>query len=281
MNGHKEMNVETTGGADATFSSGYVSYWKRRVAEPTDGTRVADAEIAGHFIEQMDIQPAHRVLDMGCGFGRLFPVLSLYSPNIIGIDVSRAMIEDAASRHSYACLVQASAEETRLPGEFMDRIVCWATFDVMEQEAALIELNRILKTNGLLLITGKNRRYRMDDEKAFIAERNARLKNFPNHFTDVASLFNLCPGYGFQVEKGYAFERRGDFGEKRSADISNGPRGEFYEFLLVLRKTGISGPTALPFCHEFSDTARQIAESRGSAESLDSFFAWHKATHES
>ena len=231
------------------FDNGYTDYWKSRVRTSMDGSRVADEDIAASFIAELAIRPDDRVLDLGCGFGRLFPVLNRYTSRVIGVDVSPSML-DEASRYPYACLVNASGEETRLPTEYIHHAVCWASFDVMEQELALKELNRILRTNGLLLITGKNWRYHLDDECAFVAERNAKLKNFPNHFTDIASLFRNCGDYGFRIWKGYAFERRGDFGKGLLQDISAGPIDRFYEYLLVMRKTGC--PSAIfQFSHEY------------------------------
>ena len=73
----------------------------------------------------------------------------------------------------------------------------------MEQEKALREQNRILKNGGALLITGKNKDYEADDEKAFTAETNAASKGFPNHFTDVYGLMRDIGALGYEVLEGY------------------------------------------------------------------------------
>lgn len=260
-----------------TFDASYVAYWKERVATLPDGSKVADLEILDFYISRLGIAPGDRVLDLGCGFGRLFPVLSRYTPFVIGMDLSREMIEEAA-RFPYLCLVQGQMEDTRLAGGTIDHIVSWATFDVVEQEQGLLEANRVLKPEGTLLVTGKNLSYRPDDQVAFVAERNAKLKDFPNHFTDVPAL--LAGGareFGFEVREAYGFCRRGDMGENRYLDLGSADFGACYEFLLILSKCGAPSQRPPQIAREFSLTAAAMAGARGFGADVRAFFAWDKS----
>jgi len=264
----------------AAFDGNYVTYWKERVAEATDGSKVANEKIFDDYLHLLEISPRHKVLDLGCGYGRLYTSLARYTPHVIGIDISRAMLEEAV-QFPYDCLIEAQAEATCLPGCFVDRIVIWGTFDVTDQEVVLQEANRILKIGGKLLITGKNCRYPIDDRPAFVAERNAKLKNFPNHFTDVMQLCRGLHMYGFQFEAGYGFKKRGDFGNNTSFALPGDGSGVYYEYLLVLSKIGTcSLDNPIAFARDFSITAEDLAIREGFAGEIRSFLNWHKELHD-
>ncbi len=263
-----------TGPGNPYFDEQYVDYWKARVETASDRTRVpGEASLLG-VLPHFPVDPDQRLLDLGCGFGRFFPILSRLTPLLTGMDLSPEMLDQAA-RFGYACLVEGRVERTGLPEAFMDRIVCWATFEAADQERGLVELHRILKPGGLLLLTGKNQDYREDDSAAFIAERNARLKAFPNHFTDVAALLQDPAQYGFSVRHARGFERRGDFGEDRSFDLAGAGPVAFYEFLLILRKEGARGPTPPALASPFSAVSRRRARVQGFGEDVSAFFQWH------
>jgi ubiquinone/menaquinone biosynthesis C-methylase UbiE len=135
-------------------------------------------EIFEFYLEKMGIRPGDKVLDIGCGFGRFFPILFKRKCEIYGIDISTAAIEQAKKEYANLCntLKVAKAEHLPFKGNFFDKIICWAVFDALLQREALLEINRVLKVGGIALITGKNDNYHDDDNKALIAEINARKK---------------------------------------------------------------------------------------------------------
>lgn len=247
---------------DKYFNNNYVSYWKERVDNLMDGSKVADENISDFYIRQLNILEDDKILDLGCGFGRLYKTISKYSQRIVGIDISHDMLV-AASKFPYDCLFEASAEKTLAADNSFDHIVIWFAYDALNQEKSLVEFNRILKNGGRILLTGKNYSYDPVDELAFIAERNAKLKDFPNHFTDVLALRNSIEMYGFKINKAYAFQRRGDLGENKYIDISDRDLDPFYEFVLILEKTGRPVNDAPFFAHEFSKVAEMYSKTAG------------------
>lgn len=263
-----------TGPGGPPFGGHYVDYWKARVETAPDQTRVPGAASLLAVLPHFPVDPGHRLLDLGCGFGRFFPILSRLTPLLTGMDLAPGMLNQASGL-GYACLVEGRVERTGLPDGFMDRIVCWATFDAADQEQGLVELHRVLRPGGLLLLTGKNQDYREDDAAAFLAERNARLKAFPNHFTDVPALLQDPAPFGFSVDHARGFERRGDFGEDRAFDLAARGPGPFYEFLLVLRKEGPGAPARPALASPFSAVARRRAREQGFGEDVPAFFQWH------
>jgi ubiquinone/menaquinone biosynthesis C-methylase UbiE len=242
-----------------TFDENYNKYWKNRVTTASDGTKIADDEVIDSVINDLDIIRSDKVLDLGCGYGRLFPILKKYSDKIYGIDIDMSMVNDATV-FDYCSLHATPAEDTRFPNDYFDKIVVFGVFDVLEQERCLIELNRILKQGGKCLITGKNINYYPDDEKALIAERNARIKNFPNHFTDVRKLLNNIGEFGFSCNKLTTFRRRGDSGNNNKNLITNiNEDFVFYEYCMILQKEKLIVDTVnICFASRISNTAKEL-----------------------
>jgi hypothetical protein len=129
----------------------------------------------------------------------------------------------------------------------------------------LAESNRVLKIDGKILITGKIDNYFKDDKNAFIAEKNAFLKSFPNHFVDMELLLNNIDELGFLLEKLFIFPRRGDFGKIEYIEINlpfeniNG-----YEYLMVLKKVkSIQRSSYRTLDNPHSKTSQLIANENG------------------
>ena len=124
-------------------------------------------------------------------------------------------------------------ESTRFQAGRFTRVICFGVLDALYQKEALIEMNRILASRGRVLITGKNDLYFDDDEKALVAQRNARAKGHPSYFTDVPALLQNIHRFGFTVVARRFFPRRGD----TSLNRFTGEKPErFYEYALILEK---------------------------------------------
>lgn len=259
------------------FNKEYIEYWGKRATNSGDGYKVPSEDAQNIFIDELNISPQDLILDLGCGYGRLYPTLSKLTQNIVGVDVDEVIIKKA-SVHPYSDLLKGSAEKTFFPPCYFEKIISWATYDAVEQDKALIEENRILKKNGLLLITGKNKDYHNNDHEAFIAERNAKLKNFPNHFTDVYKLIENAGLFGYRVIKSYGFPRRGDFGNLKYFNLLEENK-KFYEFLMILQKIDEPKVNDYNICYEYSDTAIALSKDNN-FENPKLFFQWHKENNQ-
>ncbi len=259
---------------NSIFTGKYLDYWKKRVSEATDGTKVAGSQIQEHFVKLLDIKPKENVLDLGCSYGRLCNLLKQYTKNVFGLDVAYKVI-DAAMQEPYVVTLKGKAESTPFPANFFHKVIAWAVYDAVDQEKALHEAFRILKPQGKLLFTGKNIDYYPDDRLAFMAERNARLKKFPNHFTDVYLLLDHLECLGFRLCHAFAFSRRGDFGENKHINILSHKPKKFYEYLLIVERLSEKKPCpdAVSICAAQSLTVEKIAKSKGFNKVIDFFEA--------
>jgi SAM-dependent methyltransferase len=94
-----------------------------------------------------------RVLDVGCGTGRLAGELAKLGAKVWGVDPSPEMLAEArASVGSKVGLRRASAEALPFRDGWFDRAVMRLVVHLVDRSGALPELARVLTSGGLALI---------------------------------------------------------------------------------------------------------------------------------
>jgi SAM-dependent methyltransferase len=253
----------------SNFDKEYMNYWEQAVQKSVDGTVIAGPQVCAEYVRLLHLIEGQKVLDMGCSFGRLFPVLREKTSQVFGMDLDLDVINQAAKK-PYSSVVLGKAEKTPFASEFFDAVMAWAVFDAVDQKKAYVEINRILKPGGRLLATGKNARYPQDDTLGFVAERNAFVKGYPNHFTDLKLLSESVQLWGFECEQVFLFEKRGDLGLNKVKE--NGAKDFVgYEYIVVLKKArAVASDEGCPeITFPFSFTADEKAKAKGFPETKD------------
>jgi len=116
---------------------------------------VRDAAILGYVPEK-----AQRVLDIGCGYGDLMLPFAKANVEVIGTELSQVMLDTARTNlKEYSSCRFALAPAEALP--FGDNSLdCVLLADVIEHlvdpQLCVIEVNRVLKPGGRLIITTPN-----------------------------------------------------------------------------------------------------------------------------
>jgi len=92
-------------------------------------------------------------LDIGCGTGEFTKKVSKRIDNVLGIDISPVMIEEAKIRHP-ARNIQYMVKDFDELDEHVkyDCIVSIATFHHLNMETTLPKINRLLNENGVLIV---------------------------------------------------------------------------------------------------------------------------------
>jgi SAM-dependent methyltransferase len=125
------------------------------------------------------VEPASRILDYGCGYGRALSILKANGfTNLIGVDPAPAMIAAARERCPGATFeVLDDFRHTPLASASIDAVLLFAVLTCVPtnegQSAIIAEITRVLRPGGILYISdmflqtdARNlERYRCDDEK--------------------------------------------------------------------------------------------------------------------
>lgn len=248
--------------SDLTFNSEYTKYWEKSVEKSIDGTLVPGKHEVLHFMRKFSMTSFHKVLDLGCSFGRMYELLNSFSGCIYGVDPDLYAI-NRAKKYKYELLKVGHAESIPFESDIFDFVFCWAAFDVIPHDLGLKEINRVLKLNGTTLITGKNHEYHESDALALIAEKNAHAKGFPNKFTDLFALIENASNFGFKIKNLIIFPKRGNFGELNYIEID--PTSfltnpiKCYEYLMILEKIGsFTNMPVTALDHSISKTALNL-----------------------
>ena len=141
--------------ADMYENVEYHDFWKGDDREHLD-------RLEQVLVRQMLKLPARRVVDIGCGFGRLACVYMDHARDVVMVDSSWSQLMQARETTAGKCTYIAS-NATRLPfrpGSF-DRALMIRVFHHIPKEQAencLAQLERVLCIDGQLLFTYSNKR---------------------------------------------------------------------------------------------------------------------------
>ena len=110
---------------------------------------------ARHFCE------GAQVLDAACGEGYGAALLSASASSVVGVDISAEAIDHASQRYAkHPNLNFKQADVTHLPfaDDSFDRVVSFETLEHLEeQEQLLSEFRRVLRPDGLLVISSPDK----------------------------------------------------------------------------------------------------------------------------
>lgn len=92
------------------------------------------------------------VLDLGCGTGAYTRLIAENTDHVLGLDISKVMLNYTKSKHPDSELALADVHHIPLATESIDIVVCIGLFEYIERATVLEEINRVLKPDSIAII---------------------------------------------------------------------------------------------------------------------------------
>lgn len=194
-----------------------------RLAAAYDRLSDSQFEAGKRLVERLAIAPGARVLDVGCGTGRLARwIASIVGPagNVVGIDPLPERITLARANAAGITFEVGQAEDLgAFADESFDAVVMSAVFHwVTDQPKALAEVRRVLKTGGRVGITTLPRELRGAGtvatvlmpilQRATYAERvNFQALPFATHGVTTTDLVTMVLTNGLELSELHIVQR--------------------------------------------------------------------------
>jgi ubiquinone/menaquinone biosynthesis C-methylase UbiE len=175
------------------------------------------------------------VLDIACGEGYGSCLLSKYANFVYGIDIDLNSINHASKKYPKNNLtyIHGSCLEIPIKSNTVDVVVSFETIEhLYEQEQMTIEFKRVLKQDGLLIISSPEKEYyhKVDPnnpfhvKELFLQEFERLIRNnfsFVNFYFQRTKLGSII--IPVDLKPGCYFESSGDFDEVRSENSFKEP----------------------------------------------------------
>jgi len=192
-------------------------------------------------------QPGERVLDLGCGTGHLTAQIAAAGAEVVGIDASAAMIDEARRTYPKLEFVTADAREYRGPTAFDAVFSNAALHWIRPPEAAAATIAAALRTGGRLVAEfgGHGNVAAIAEALRELAPGYFDLRLVPDwYFPGIAEYTTLLEKAGLETTQAMLFDRptklEGDqglrnwaamFAENAIAGIEPPRREDFFQKL--------------------------------------------------
>ncbi|MDI6846759.1 MAG: methyltransferase domain-containing protein [Candidatus Bathyarchaeia archaeon] len=141
-------------------------YDKAKVSVDTGEIEDYDAVVFTNIIRRREIDlikselqaiKPKRILDFGCGGGWLSKILASCNCEVVGVDVSRSLVNSAKRVAPMVTFVVGDGMNLPFMGGVFDAVVSIATLHHLDVKKGLKEVRRVLKNRGTVMLMEPNK----------------------------------------------------------------------------------------------------------------------------
>jgi len=162
----------------------------------------APAQLASMLVEHADQASGWRVLDLGCGTGLVGAELATRCQDLVGVDLSAAMLNKARERGGYSRLMHGDVRQI-MEAEAVNSFDAVVAADVFIYVGRIDEVvahaRRLLSNNGLLAFTVESMEAAVPTANEVDLRRGHRLETTGRYSHADAYLRELADRNGFEV----------------------------------------------------------------------------------
>lgn len=160
--------------------------------------QVSFESVVDDFLEKLPVSPA--VLDAGCGTGRETRLFHEKGATVIGVDISKGLLEVARRENSDVEFIEANFADLPLTNQLFDGVWSHASLvhleSIGEVKAALSEFHRVLKPGGFLYVYVKEQ---LGEQKTAVVSDSLSEHDRFFRYYESAELNSLLRDAGFTV----------------------------------------------------------------------------------
>ena len=148
-----EDHVATARAAYDMTAPRYVQFVGTEISSATEGP--IDQSLLVAFVELVKRQTIDRVADIGCGPGRAAAFMAERGLDVVGVDISQAMLTVARSAHPHIKFEEGQLDALPFETGVIAGAVCWYSIIYTPPDSladAFGELARVLMPGGYLLL---------------------------------------------------------------------------------------------------------------------------------
>jgi ubiquinone/menaquinone biosynthesis C-methylase UbiE len=131
----------------------YVEFVGTEISSATEAA--LDRSLLTTFVDLVAAEAPGRVADVGCGPGRVAALLAEHGLDVVGVDVSAAMLDVARTAHPDVTFEEGTLDHLPIETGSLAGAVCWYSIIFTPPERlgdAFVELARVLRPGGHLLV---------------------------------------------------------------------------------------------------------------------------------